>query len=120
MPKCSNWSGHIIGPSVPTIFSKASRKPARNPPPTVYRALDFLMENGLIHRIDSLNAFVGCGEIGHTDKTYFLICRDCGEAAEIHDPGLSEALATCAENADFTVERETVEIAGLCPKCRAV
>ncbi len=88
-------------------------------PPTVYRALDFLLEHGFIHRIDSLNAFVGCGEIGHTDKTYFLICRDCGEAAEIHDPGLSKALANCAQNADFSVERETVEIAGLCPKCRA-
>lgn len=87
-------------------------------PPTVYRALDFLLEHGFIHRIDSLNAFVGCGQIGHADKTYFLICRECGEAAEIHDARLAGALEACATNADFQVERETVEIAGLCPKCR--
>ena len=101
--------------------SQAAEDDARTrvAPPTVYRALDFLLEHGLIHRIDSLNAFVGCGQIGHTDKTYFLICRDCGEAAEIHDAALTAALATCAKNADFMVERETVEIAGLCPKCRA-
>ncbi len=96
-----------------------SQGTARVAPPTVYRALDFLLEHGFVHRIDSLNAFVGCGQIGHTDKTYFLICRQCGEAAEIHDPRLSNALAACAAKADFAVEQETVEITGLCPKCRS-
>ena len=97
--------------------SPASR--TRVAPPTVYRALDFLLEHGLVHRIDSLNAFIGCGEIGHTDKTYFLICHSCGEAAEIHDQVLSDALSKCAAKANFAVESETVEIAGICPKCQA-
>lgn len=98
--------------------TESGRRLGRAAPPTVYRALDFLMEHGFIHRIDSLNAFVGCGQIGHTDKTYFLICRGCGEAAEIHDAVLAGALEACAAQANFAVERETVEIAGLCPKCR--
>ena len=87
-------------------------------PPTVYRALDFLLEHGFVHRIDSLNAFIGCGEIGHTDNTYFLICHNCGEAAELHDRALTEALSNCAAKANFEVESETVEIAGICPKCQ--
>ena len=88
-------------------------------PPTVYRALDFLLEHGFVHRIDSLNAFIGCGEIGHTDNTYFLICHACGEAAEIHDKALTKALSNCAAGANFKVESQTVEIAGTCPKCQA-
>ena len=88
-------------------------------PPTVYRALDFLLEHGFVHRIDSLNAFIGCGEIGHTDNTYFLICHSCGEAAEIHDRALTEALSNCAARSNFAVSSETVEIAGTCPKCQA-
>ena len=88
-------------------------------PPTIYRALDFLSREGLIHRIDSLNAYVGCPQPGRPHANHFFICRDCGEAAEIRDDELSSAVARCVERAQFRVEAATVEISGLCARCAA-
>ena len=87
-------------------------------PPTVYRALDFLLTHGLVHRIDSLNAFAGCAYPGAAHKAYFLICTGCDTIAELDDPALGRALARSASRARFDVEKETVEIAGLCHDCR--
>ncbi len=86
-------------------------------PPTVYRALDFLIAEGLIHKIESLNAYLGCGEAGVAHTSQFLICRACGTAEEIVDPKLDQALDAAAKRARFTVERKVVEIAGLCGRC---
>lgn len=87
-------------------------------PPTVYRALDFLQEAGLVHRIASLNAFVGCGEpaVGHGGQ--FLICSRCAMVAELAEPSLSKLIAASAERLGFAVARETIEIEGLCADCR--
>ena len=93
-----------------------SHKAAR--PPTVYRALDFLMAEGLIHKIESLNAYRGCGEAGHAHESQFLICRTCGTTQEIVDEALDAALSAATANADFAVERKVVEIAGVCANCR--
>ncbi len=88
-------------------------------PPTVYRALDFLLEAGLVHKIESLNAFVGC-DAGHTDShPKFLICRHCERIAEIPAPELDRAIAREAGRAGFVVDRETIEIGGLCEHCAA-
>jgi Fur family zinc uptake transcriptional regulator len=86
-------------------------------PPTVYRALDFLMAEGLIHKIESLNAYLGCGEAGRPHTSQFLICRDCGTAEEIVDAGLDKALEAATRRARFTVEQKVVEIAGVCARC---
>ncbi len=86
-------------------------------PPTVYRALDFLIAEGLIHKIESLNAYLGCGEAGVAHTSQFLICRVCGTTEEIVDPKLDHALDAAARRARFTVERKMVEIAGLCGRC---
>ncbi|MCE9649906.1 MAG: transcriptional repressor, partial [Parvibaculum sp.] len=88
-------------------------------PPTVYRALDFLMAEGLIHKIESLNAYLGCGEAGRPHESQFLICRDCGTAEEIVDAGLDKALEAATRRARFEVERKVVEIAGICERCAA-
>lgn len=88
-------------------------------PPTVYRALEFLLENGLIHRIESLNAFVGCAKPGTDHPWQILICRGCGRAAEISDDDLAAAVSNAAERAGFTIQRRTIELAGLCPACRS-
>ncbi len=88
-------------------------------PPTVYRALDFLLAQGLVHRIERLDAFVGCS---HPDRVHcgqFLLCAGCGAAAELDDPMIRDALTAGAERAGFQVARQTVEIEGLCPDCRA-
>lgn len=87
-------------------------------PPTVYRALDFLLENGLVHRIESLNAFVGCTKPDHDHAWQFLICRACGRAVEISEEALEKAIAGAAARTGFTIQRRTIELAGLCSACR--
>jgi Fur family zinc uptake transcriptional regulator len=93
-------------------------------PPTVYRALDFLLEQRLIHRIERLAAFVGCldahaHEPGHHHAAQFLICRRCGHVIEIEDADLARALAAAAGRAGFAVARTTIEAEGLCADCAA-
>ncbi|MCX7932397.1 MAG: transcriptional repressor [Rhodovarius sp.] len=86
-------------------------------PPTVYRALDFLLEQGLVHRIERLNAFTACAGPGQAHQHQFLICRGCGTAAEISDAEVAAALAQAASRAGFRAQRMTVEIEGLCAAC---
>ncbi|WP_142846895.1 Fur family transcriptional regulator [Telmatospirillum sp. J64-1] len=87
-------------------------------PPTVYRALDFLQEQGLVHRIERLNAFVGCGQPDAPHSGQFLICSECGLAAEIDDPAIDRALTQAAVALGFELRGKTVELEGLCPDCR--
>lgn len=88
-------------------------------PPTVYRALDFLQQHGLVHRIASLNAFTGCTHAGASHTGFFLICRQCHNVLELASPDLDSAVERAAQAQQFAVEESTIEIAGLCPACRA-
>lgn len=94
-----------------------SHKSAR--PPTVYRALDFLMAEGFIHKIESLNAYLGCVEAGAPHSGLFLICRKCGATEEIADPKLEAALDQASKRVGFRAERRVVEISGICAQCAA-
>ncbi|WP_135185881.1 Fur family transcriptional regulator, partial [Pseudomonas syringae] len=76
----------------------------RAAPPTVYRALDFLLENGLVHRIASLNAFTGCNHPTHAHQGQFLICRLCHAAIELQHPAISNAVVDAAAGVGFAVE----------------
>jgi Fur family zinc uptake transcriptional regulator len=110
---------------------KATRAGAA--PPTVYRALDFLLDQGLIHKLERLNAYIGCVEAAahgdavghdhahdpHDHPHQFLICRRCGAAAEVTDPGVEAALRQAAARAGFAMQRATVEVEGLCAACAA-
>lgn len=87
-------------------------------PPTVYRALDFLQEQGLVHRLASLNAYIGCCEPGHNHQGHFLICRQCHTTVEASSPDISDAIQSSAASRDFSAESECVEIVGICPNCR--
>jgi Fur family zinc uptake transcriptional regulator len=87
-------------------------------PPTVYRALDFLLGQGLVHKIESLNAFVGCDRPEERHISQFLICTSCKAAMELNDPSILEAVEQSAERAGFSLTRLTVEAQGLCPACR--
>ena len=91
----------------------------RAAPPTVYRALDFLLELGLVHRIASLNAYVGCVQPGHQHEGQFLICESCRAFAELDSPAITAAINSKAADSGFKVHQHTVEIMGLCPRCRA-
>lgn len=90
----------------------------RAAPPTVYRALDFLLENGLVHRIASLNAFVGCSHPEQPHQGQFLICRQCHAAIELDQDDISAAIVRSAASVGFSVESQTVEIVGLCASCQ--
>ena len=87
-------------------------------PPTVYRALDFLLEEGLIHRIESLNAYVGCGDPDRPHVGQFLICQHCNAVAELNDADVHKVLTDKAGELGFQVNTQTIEINGLCPGCR--
>jgi Fur family zinc uptake transcriptional regulator len=90
----------------------------RPAPPTVYRALDFLQEAGLVHKLESLNAYIGCGEPGRRHQGQFLICEDCGVVAELDDEFLTAMIDTNAKKIGFKVNDETIEISGLCRQCQ--
>jgi len=88
-------------------------------PPVAYRALDFLVEHGLAHRIQRLNAFTACTHPGgHTHAPVFLICERCHAVAEAPGRGVRDALDVSAAEIGFAVERAHVEALGLCPACR--
>ena len=89
-----------------------------NQPPVAYRALEFLVEQGLAHRIQRLNAFTACVHPGRDHAPAFLICRLCHMVAEAEATSARAALDTEAARAGFQVERSTIEALGLCPNCR--
>ncbi|MDT8439440.1 MAG: Fur family transcriptional regulator [Wenzhouxiangellaceae bacterium] len=86
-------------------------------PPTVYRALDFLLEHHFIHRLESLNAFVSCFHPRHRHDGQFLICDDCGEVTELPDRELAARLRDTARAAGFEPARQVLEIYGRCAAC---
>ncbi len=87
-------------------------------PPTVYRALDFLLEQNLAHKVLGASAFVGCARPEEPHSPRFLICERCGEMREFFDGALEGALDAAAAEADFAPRRVSVEIAGVCAPCR--
>ncbi|MBR0655983.1 Fur family transcriptional regulator [Plastoroseomonas arctica] len=92
-------------------------------PPTVYRALDFLIAQGLVHKLERLNAFTPCVEAGHDHNHghehphQFLICTQCGATAEICAPAVSAAIEAAARAEGFMPAGATVEVVGLCGAC---
>ena len=89
-----------------------------NQPPVAYRALDFLVENGLAHRIRRLNAFAACMHPGEAHAPVFLICRACNHVAEAPAATVRAALDQAAAAMGFAVERSNIEALGLCPACQ--
>ncbi|HVJ51481.1 MAG TPA: transcriptional repressor [Aliidongia sp.] len=89
----------------------------RAAPPTVYRALEFLMDQGLVHRIESLNAYVGCTRPERQHAGQFLICSNCGSIGELDDIGIARAVTERAAMLGFTVQRQTIEVRGICADC---
>jgi len=88
-------------------------------PPTIYRALDFLLACGLIHKIEARNGYIGCAHPSDpTHPAQFLICTSCGAVAELVDPQMTAALLKGAERLGFVVTRPSVEIEGLCARCQ--
>ena len=111
------WQSHrpLGAYAILEVLAGEGHSPA---PPTVYRALEFLLTHGLVHRLSSLNAFIGCTRPGHPGAGQFLLCTGCGTVAELNDPSIERAIERSAETEGFTSQLHTVEISGLCPNCR--
>ncbi|MEM9550294.1 MAG: transcriptional repressor [Pseudomonadota bacterium] len=86
-------------------------------PPVVYRALDFLVKNGLAHRIERLNAYVACTHVDSKHAPAFLICRHCKTVSEADTSLATWRVGLFAEVKGFKIERVVVEAEGLCPAC---
>lgn len=113
------WQSHKPLGAYDILAVLSEQDGRRAAPPTVYRALDFLLENGLVHRIASLNAFMGCSHPEHVHQGQFLICRECHVALELEQSSISDAIVASAKDVGFTVETQTVEVVGLCASCRS-
>jgi Fur family zinc uptake transcriptional regulator len=100
------------------ILEQLNREGRRAAPPTVYRALEFLIEAELVHRLDSLNAFVGCADPSSSHTGQFLICRACRSVAELDDRDISDIVQRTAANLGFTAVHQMLEIQGLCEVCQ--
>ncbi len=87
-------------------------------PTTVYRTLDFLVEAGLAHRIDALNAFVACNDATHRHHTVLTICARCHRTEEIRDEKIHRSLRHGLQATGFLAD--SIEIKGLCPACTGI
>lgn len=100
------------------ILDRLNRDGGNTAPPTVYRALEFLIGADLVHRLDSLNAYIGCPDPGSPHSGQFLICRACRSVAELDDRHINELVDRTASAHGFTAIDKTLEIRGLCRACR--
>ena len=111
------WSSHEPVLAYDLLSSIRLEKP-NAAPPTVYRALEFLINQKLIHKIESLNAYAGCPQPAEPHSGVFLICRNCREIAELEAPEISAAVLDQTQKSGFQVEHQTMEILGVCSQCR--
>ncbi|TMV09741.1 transcriptional repressor [Ruegeria sediminis] len=86
-------------------------------PPVVYRALDFLVQHGFVHRIERLNAYTACAHPTHDHVPAFLVCRECKAVAETETELTQGRLGSAADKTGFRIEKIVVEAEGLCPAC---
>lgn len=96
------------------LMRETTKKPA---PPTVYRALEFLLEQGLAHKLESLHAYVGCSHPEHPHASQFLICTGCGDVKEMDSHALEQSLQSAQDAAGFTTTRQVIELLGTCRQC---
>jgi len=101
---------------IEALERKSSRPIA---PPTVYRALEFLMSQRFVSKIESHNAYVPCAHPERRHDCLFFICRDCGVSVELEDSRLEQRLAKDAARLGFQMTRRVVEVQGICASCSA-
>ncbi|PJE78954.1 Zinc uptake regulation protein [invertebrate metagenome] len=118
------WQSHKPAGAYDILAALNTEKDCRLQAPTVYRALDFLMEQKLIHRLTSINAYIGCttpdrhaGD--YPDNCCFFICKTCHIAIEIHDDAVYQALADSISSNHFKVTHTAIELTGVCENCQS-
>jgi Fur family zinc uptake transcriptional regulator len=86
-------------------------------PASVYRCLDFLVEHGLVHRLETTRSFIACDHPDHPHAVQFLICRQCGSVVEADDQRVDSATESLGQRLGFALDQRTVELTGLCAAC---
>ncbi|WP_395689520.1 Fur family transcriptional regulator [Aestuariivirga sp.] len=99
------------------IIERMADHGPRPAPITVYRALDFLEAHGLVHKVESRNAFVACSRPHQGMPAALLVCENCGLVAELDEPSAFAALETAARARGFRVRRSVIELSGICGTC---
>jgi Fur family zinc uptake transcriptional regulator len=99
------------------ILAKMREKNSLTEPPTVYRALDFLIENNFIHKINSLNSYVTCYHLVDDGFCFFLICSKCGIVEENLDSRFSDLIISAVKKHKFLLQKSSLEIEGTCKNC---
>jgi len=102
------------------LIDRLAVRGARPAPITVYRALDFLREQGLVHRIESRNAFIACVRNHESgDPVVFLICEKCGTVGEAASAAVADTIRNASRAAGFSPKTPVIEISGICAHCKA-
>lgn len=118
------WQSHKPLGAYTLIDMLAESEQRRVAPPTVYRTLEFLLELALIHRINSLNAYIGCvsPQSHHgsspTAANYFFICSRCQNSQEVIDTSLGKAISDAGQHFDFISQQQWLEVTGVCKDCK--
>jgi len=113
------WGSHNAQGAYDVLHALNNRAKKKLAPLSVYRALDFLVEEGLAHRIESLNAYVGCPHPGERHALQFLICSSCRLVVELDESKINKTLDASASTHGFTPARTVVEVVGTCAACAA-
>jgi Fur family zinc uptake transcriptional regulator len=101
------------------LIDRLAEQGARAAPITIYRALDFLREQGLVHRIESRNAFIACvHNHASSDPVVFLICEKCGAVGEAASAAVADTIKSASRAAGFTPKTPVIEISGVCAHCK--
>jgi Fur family zinc uptake transcriptional regulator len=102
------------------LIDRLAAQGSRPAPITIYRALDFLREQGLVHRIESRNAFIACVHNHESgDPVVFLICEKCGAVGEAAGAAVADTIKSASRAAGFTPKTPVIEISGICAHCKA-
>jgi len=112
------WATHQPIGAYELLAQMAADGDGRPAPPTIYRALAFLQQQQLIHRIEGMNAYLGCTQPAAPHTAQFLICDGCRQAAELCDAEINAALHQSGDQLNFAPQQIVVEIHGLCDRCR--
>jgi len=110
------WQNHQ-GRKAYDLLEELKKQDAGAKPPTIYRALDFLVQNGLIHKIESTNSFVGCSHAELGKNCQLFICNSCGNVSELVSDVIVQEIMQGAKKQKFKVSSYTTEAKGLCSAC---
>jgi Fur family zinc uptake transcriptional regulator len=101
------------------VLSDLQQERGSAAPPTVYRALDFLVEQGLLHRVEALNGYIVCDHVGATHESLFLVCRACGAVSELDAASSLSSLSAATAAVGFELQAQNLVLTGTCQRCHS-